>query len=185
MYVEISSADLHRRSAKFPGGEAAAAASQQFREGMSRLAAAVTIVTTTGTAGDSGVTASAVTSVTDMPPTLLVCLNRIGSVTPLVRENGVFVINVLNASQEAAARAFAKSGRGSGAELFPDEVWSQSPSGPLLAGAQVSFECSVVDLKEFGSHTIFFGSVDRVHISESGGALAYYARAFHGLSGSE
>jgi len=49
---------------------------EQFRDAMARLGAAVNIVTTDGTAGRAGFTASAVCSVTDDPPTLLVCLNR-------------------------------------------------------------------------------------------------------------
>ncbi len=47
---------------------------EAFREGMSRLGAAVNIITTDGPAGRAGFTASAVCSVTDSPPTLLVCL---------------------------------------------------------------------------------------------------------------
>ncbi|MBW6425505.1 flavin reductase [Rhizobium sp. XQZ8] len=47
-----------------------------FRDGMSWLAAAVHIVTTDGPGGLAGFTASAVSSVTDRPPTLLVCLSH-------------------------------------------------------------------------------------------------------------
>src|SRR3981189_248751 len=47
-----------------------------FREAMSRLGAAVHVITTAGPAGKAGTTATAVCSVTDAPPTLLVCLNR-------------------------------------------------------------------------------------------------------------
>ena len=49
----------------------------QFREAMSRLGAAVHVVTTAGPAGRAGVTATAVVSVSDQPATLLVCLNRL------------------------------------------------------------------------------------------------------------
>ena len=49
---------------------------QTFRDAMSCMGAAVNIITTDGPAGRAGFTASAVCSVTDTPPTLLVCLNR-------------------------------------------------------------------------------------------------------------
>ena len=49
---------------------------QDFRDAMARLGAAVNIITTGGPAGRGGFTASAVCSVTDDPPTLLVCMNR-------------------------------------------------------------------------------------------------------------
>lgn len=53
---------------------------QSFRDAMAHVGAAVNIITTDGPAGRAGFTASAVCSVTDAPPTLLVCLNRSASV---------------------------------------------------------------------------------------------------------
>ncbi|MPT25288.1 MAG: flavin reductase, partial [Starkeya sp.] len=47
-----------------------------YREAMSRLVAAVHVITTHGAEGRAGFTATAVASVSDSPPTLLVCLNR-------------------------------------------------------------------------------------------------------------
>src|SRR5947207_2348847 len=80
------------------GAFAAAAAgksvdAQQFREAMSRLGAAVHVVTTDGPAGKTGFTATAVVSVSDDPATLLVCLNRTATSMPILRENGVFCVN--------------------------------------------------------------------------------------------
>ena len=49
---------------------------KEYRNAMARLGAAVNIVTTDGEGGRAGFTASAVCSVTDDPPTLLVCMNR-------------------------------------------------------------------------------------------------------------
>lgn len=56
-----------------------------FRDAMAHVGAAVNIITTDGPAGRAGFTASAVCSVTDTPPTLLVCLNRSASVWPAVQ----------------------------------------------------------------------------------------------------
>ncbi len=58
-----------------------------FREAMARLGAAVHIITTQGSAGKAGFTATAVASVSDSPPTVLVCLNRKSQITPVMREN--------------------------------------------------------------------------------------------------
>ena len=49
---------------------------QAYREAMARLGAAVNVIATDGPGGRAGFTASAVCSVTDTPPTLLVCANR-------------------------------------------------------------------------------------------------------------
>lgn len=47
-----------------------------YRSAMSLLTGAVNVVTTTGVSARHGFTASAVCSVTDTPPTLLVCMNK-------------------------------------------------------------------------------------------------------------
>ena len=78
-----------------------------FREAMSRLGAAVHIVTTGGPGGKTGFTATAVCSVSDAPPTLLVCLNRRNYSGPILRENKVFCVNTLGADCESIADVFA------------------------------------------------------------------------------
>ena len=71
---------------------------------MARLGAAVHVVTTAGPAGRHGFTASAVTSVTDDPPTLLVCQNRASDANPAFKANGVLCVNTLAAAQEHLRR---------------------------------------------------------------------------------
>jgi flavin reductase (DIM6/NTAB) family NADH-FMN oxidoreductase RutF len=73
---------------------------QTFRDAMACVGAAVNIITTDGEAGQAGFTASAVCSVTDSPPTLLVCLNRAASVWPVFNQNRALCVNTLAAGQE-------------------------------------------------------------------------------------
>ena len=56
-----------------------------YREAMSGLGAAVNVVTSKGRAGLAGCTVSAVCSVTDEPPTLLVCINRASKNNAVIR----------------------------------------------------------------------------------------------------
>lgn len=79
---------------------------QTFRDAMSCMGAAVNIITTDGPAGRAGFTASAVCSVTDTPPTLLVCLNRGASVWPVFNENRTLCVNTLSAGQEPLSNLF-------------------------------------------------------------------------------
>ena len=78
-----------------------------FREAMSRLGAAVHVITTAGPGGKAGATATAVCSVSDAPPTLLMCLNRRSQTNPVVVENGVFCVNTLGAGEAEIADLFA------------------------------------------------------------------------------
>ena len=81
---------------------------QAFREAMSRLGAAVHVITTDGPSGKTGFTATAVCSVSDSPPTLLVCLNRGATSMPILRGNGVFCVNTLRAGDELVADTFRR-----------------------------------------------------------------------------
>src|SRR5258708_8236945 len=128
-----------------------------FREAMSRLGAAVHVVATAGPGGKTGFTATAVCSVSDAPPTLLVCLNRRNRSAPILHENKVFCVNTLGAECEIIADVFA--GR-TGAELesrFGTGAWTTLKTGaPMLASGVVAFDCRVVDIKSVPTPNLTF-----------------------------
>jgi flavin reductase len=55
---------------------------------MAALGGTVTIITTDGPAGRHGMTATAVCSLSDAPPSLLVCLNRSARMHDVLAANG-------------------------------------------------------------------------------------------------
>src|SRR5580658_7211862 len=123
----------------------ATVAASVFREAMSRLGAAVHVVTTAGPVGKAGFTATAVCSVSDAPPTLLVCLNRKSHGGPILRDNKVFCINTLGADGEAIADLFAGRTGVASADRFVAGTWTTLKTGaPVLAAAVVAFDCRVV-----------------------------------------
>ena len=152
---------------------------QQFREAMARLGAAVNVVTTDGPAGRTGFTASAVCSVTDDPPTLLVCMNRSSGNNAVFKANGVLCVNVLAARQQDLANAFAGLTALSGPERFDEASWSVLATGaPLLAGAVAAVDCEVEEVLEKGTHSVMFGAVRAVRLGEPGSALIWWARDY-------
>ena len=72
---------------------------RHYRDAMARFAGAVHVVTTDGPAGKRGVTAIAACSVSDNPPTVLVCLNRENPNNDSFVKNGVFALNTLCARE--------------------------------------------------------------------------------------
>ena len=78
-----------------------------FRDAMRRVVTAVHVVTSDGPHGRAGMTASAVTSVSDRPPTVLVCLNGSSASAARLIKNGVFCINTLGPGDEEIAATFA------------------------------------------------------------------------------
>jgi flavin reductase len=126
-----------------PPGAPSSLPKSDYRNAMARLGAAVNIITTDGPAGRAGFTASAVCSVTDEPPTLLVCLNRSASVYPAFKANGVLCVNVLAAGHQALSALFG--GKTPMDERFAAGRWSRKTTGsPMLDDAAVSFDCRVV-----------------------------------------
>ncbi len=80
---------------------------QTYRDAMARFAGAVHVVTTDGVAGKRGATVIATCSVSDSPPTVLVCLNRENLKNEAFIQNGNFALNTLAADQQALAEAFS------------------------------------------------------------------------------
>jgi flavin reductase (DIM6/NTAB) family NADH-FMN oxidoreductase RutF len=83
---------------------------EAFRQGMRRLAAGVTIVTTIHDGERSGLTATAVTSLSVDPPQLLVCVNREAGSHDLIRRGERMCVNVLSHAHKNLAARFAGQG---------------------------------------------------------------------------
>jgi flavin reductase len=150
-----------------------------FREAMSRLGAAVHVITTAGPAGKTGATATAVCSVTDAPPTLLMCLNRRSQTNPVVLENGVFCVNTLGASGAEIADMFAGRTGVQGSDRFGIGEWTVLGTGsPVLASAVIAFDCRITEVRAVGSHNVFFGAVETVRLGAAEPALVYHERAY-------
>ena len=124
-------------------------------------------------------TATAVCSVSDAPPTLLVCLNRRSQTNPAVVENGVFCINTLGAAGAEIADVFAGRTGVTGSDRFASGEWTTLSTGsPVLASAVVAFDCRIVEVRSVGSHNVFFGAVETVRLGPGGPVLVYHDRAY-------
>jgi flavin reductase len=154
---------------------------EQFRDAMACLGAAVNVVTTDGAAGRAGFTASAVCSVTDDPPTLLVCLNRSARGSAALKANAVMCVNTLAAGQDALSDAFAGKGGLDAAGRFALARWTQLATGaPVLEDAAiVAFDCRITEVVEKGTHSVLFGEIQAIRQGKLGGALIWYGRGYH------
>jgi len=158
---------------------------EAFRDGMALLGSAVSVITTDGAAGRAGFTATAVCSVTDQPPTLLVCVNRSSYVHRFFAENRVMCVNLLGGHQEAVSGRFANRALDMEARFAAGE-WEVSHTGaPVLADALATFDCRIVDAHEVGTHTVFYGAVAGVRRQQVPRSLVYFNRAYHALGADE
>ena len=153
-----------------------------YRDGMARLAAAVNVITTDGPAGLGGFTASAVCSVTDDPPTLLVCVNLSSRQNDFLRGNGVLCVNTLAAEQSRIAGLFATRELAMPAR-FAAAAWDKLATGaPVLEGAAASFDCKIVERLERGTHAVILCEVQAVKVRGDAEGLVYFGRSYRTLN---
>ena len=144
----------------------------RFRDAMASLSAAVNIVTTDGPAGRCGITATAVCSVTDTPPTLLVCINRNSAMNPVFQENRRLCVNVLNHEQELMARHFAGMTGVSMEDRFRLKEWQLGALGqPVLRNTLASLEGEIEQIQSIGTHQMYLVQIKQIALSEAGNGL--------------
>lgn len=152
---------------------------QDFRDAMACLGAAVNIITTDGPAGQAGFTASAVCSVTDSPPTLLVCLNRGASVWPVFNDNRTLCVNTLSAGQESLSNLFG--GKTPMAERFAAARWQTGDTGcPRLDDALAS-SSRISQVVSVSTHDILFCEIVAITRHPVPQGLVWFDRGYHAL----
>ncbi|MGP0060281.1 MAG: flavin reductase family protein [Beijerinckiaceae bacterium] len=159
---------------------AGAADPAHFREAMSRLPAAVHVVTTDGVAGLGGITASAVSSVTVEPPMMLFCINKSSPSTIRVIQNGVFCINTLAPGDQGLSDVFAgRTGQDLEEKFAAAGDWIKLATGaPVLATALLAFDCRLIEARQVSTHFVMIGIAEAVKIAAEGEALMYAHRKY-------
>ena len=157
---------------------------QAYRDAMARFAAAVNVITTGGPAGYAGFTATAVCSVTDTPPTLLVCANRVNDSYPVFKTNMVLCVNTLTPELQAHSTLFAGGTEEVKQSRFSTAKWHELATGaPVLDGMAVAFDCRIDRIVETPTHDVFFCVVEAVELGPKESNLVYYQRTYHELGG--
>lgn len=152
---------------------------QAYRDAMSEIASPVHVIATDGSAGLAGMTVTALASISDHPPTLLVCVNRSSPSAPRFLENAVFSVNSLGEEDRLLADIFAGRTNEHFAEKFTHGSWRKGPTGaPLLENALANFDCRLIDVKDIGTHHIFIGMVESVTRRDEGASLLYHRRGY-------
>lgn len=153
---------------------------------MSRLGAAVNLITTDGSAGRHGMIASAVCSVTDTPPTILVCVNRTSLANDKLKANGSLCVNILGRSHRGLSDKFSNRALSIEERFGEPDRWTKLDTGsPALIDAAVVLDCRLADISEVGTHSVFFCSVVGVRLGQKEDALIYFDRTYHSLASIE
>jgi flavin reductase (DIM6/NTAB) family NADH-FMN oxidoreductase RutF len=155
----------------------------EFRAALRSFAGAVTIVAAGPEGQRCGLTATAICSVSDDPPTMLACINLKSASNPLISTHGSFSINVLASSHREVAMRFAGHDGVTGENRFSDPGWGVLATGaPVFTDALVVLDCRLIEARTMGSHTIFIGAVAACRAQAGLEPLVYVNGAFRGLA---
>ena len=146
----------------------------ELRRVMGHFATGVTVITSIRSSGEMhGLTANAFTSVSLVPPLLLVCIDKKAESYPCFDESKIFTVNVLASDQEALSRRFAVTG----GDKFEGVSYKVGANGaPILDGALAFLECKVTQKIDGGDHTIYIGEIEQAETKTAEGKPLLFFR---------
>lgn len=150
-----------------------------YRRTIGAFATGVTVIT--AAVGDrlKGMTANAVTSVSLDPTLLLVCVDRAAHTYPVLKEAGVFAVNILASNQEEVSRLFASKESHLATDLFGLPHRKGKLGAPIFDDVLAYLECRVTEVLPGGDHDIFLGEVmDMDTLRPDAEPLLFYRGAY-------
>jgi len=143
-----------------------------FKLAMRRFPAAVTVITSADQTRRHGMTATAVTSLSMDPPSLLACVNQKSLLHDIMLLARGFCVNLLRRDQAALSAAF--SGALPPEARFGMGEWGVSAEGiNYLETAQINIFCRKAAAVPYGTHTVFIGEVELVNVHDPVDPLIY------------
>lgn len=136
-----------------------------FRASLRLVAASVSLVTARDEAGEwHGMAVTSAGSLSMDPPSMMVAVNRTASVYPVILKSGRFTLNLIDETQATLLEPFARSDMRD-QRFLPGAWMAAGLGGPVLKNALCCHVCQVAETHDFGTHTIFFGTVEEVILS--------------------
>jgi flavin reductase len=146
--------------------------SEAFCEAMRRFATTVSIISCSSDGRRYGMSATAITSLSVDPPSLLLCVNKSTATHRALSRGGRFSVNVLRSYHSGLSHAF--SGKFRGEDRFRLGNWRETEEGlPFLSDAQANLFCEIAHIMDYATHAIFIASVYFVRTQEDVDPLLY------------
>lgn len=151
---------------------------RMLRRVCARFSTGVTLLTTTWEGEAWAMTANAFAFISEAPPIVMVSVNLENVTNDAIQESGSFAVNILRADQLHLARRFSTRDRVP--MPFKDvTVRTAETDSPIIDGGLGWLNCSVVRSEDIGDHTVFFGEVKALWMSDDPShPLLYYDRTY-------
>lgn len=149
--------------------------------GMRNLASGVCVITALNDKGERvAMTASSVTSVSDNPPSLLVCVNKSAKLDAALSTTRGFTVNVLNYQQQDVSNICARPAEGESRFAVGNWLIDETTGLSYLSDALSTFICEKTQVVPYGTHNIYIGDITAVRFGPEGqGVLVYAQSAYH------
>lgn len=153
-----------------------------YRNLMRHQAGAVTLITVGKPGNRTGLTATAVVSLTDSPPTLIVCVNRNASAHNPIQAERCFGVNLLATDHDELAKRFSTKAI-EGEARFEEKDWTTLVTGaPILRSALACLDCELVEEHGFATHSVFVGRVRAGQGRDEAEPMIYFRGGFRKLT---
>ncbi len=127
-------------------------------------------------------TVSSVTSVSDQPPSLLVCINQSTQIAPVLTLGRALTINVLSQNHQDVSIC-CSSGEQSQSRLETGNWQLKDGQVPYLTDAEAVFNCVVDQITPYGTHNVVIAKLLSVRVSDNSvNALVYANAGYHKLT---
>jgi flavin reductase (DIM6/NTAB) family NADH-FMN oxidoreductase RutF len=154
-----------------------------FRRAVGHFPPGVTVVTTRLDGIDHAMTASAFSSVSLEPVSVLVCVDKEARFRDAVLESGFWGVSVLSTAGRRAADWFATKGRPLVGQLDRFAYHRGPVTGTaLLDDALAWLECRTLAVYDGGDHDIVLGEVVDLSLGDRDGAPLVYVRGRYGTT---
>ena len=148
--------------------------SRELRNIFGQFASGVTVITCNNADGTPhGATVTAFTAISIEPRLCQVTLTRKSKACSYLSGES-FAVNILAADQLDTAMHFA------GRPQFPEPVWDEGPTAPVLRGTAATLSCMPWAEYDGGDHIIFIGEIADATASGKD-PLLFYRSTFHDL----
>ena len=136
----------------------------EIRLVMGKFATGVVVITTVDRIGQPhSMTANSLTSVSLVPPLILISVGHERNSFKWLLETGKFGISILQSDQQSIARQSSLSEKGD-CEVADIPYDFDSHSMPMVSGCLGFLECVIQNRHKYGDHSVFIGLVKKTKI---------------------
>ena len=146
----------------------------EMRLTMGKFLTGVAVVTTVDNVGNPhAMTANSLTSISLIPPLLLIAVGHERNTFHYISENTRFGISILRSDQSKVARESSFSENNDDHECSAVPYNLIQDSMPMIAGCLAFLDCTVQAQHVYGDHTVFIGMVTKTQ-TFPGSPLLFY-----------